>query len=316
MMPDKVPSADLATQGNKEQSRSFHEQLIDSLYDGVYFVDAQRMITYWNRGAEELTGYAANEAVGKFCFDNFLNHVDDQGCNLCVGGCPLSATLADGKKREAEIYLQHKGGYRVPVSVRVSPIIDSQGAVVGAVEIFTDVSAKKRLERTAVTLGKMAYNDALTGIPNRLYTQLKVKEVIQQTRHFARGIGIIFIDLDHFKRVNDTYGHDLGDAVLRTVSRTLFNSLRPGDFIGRWGGEEFLAIAVDVSASQLAPLADRCRTLLARSPTQAGSSRIQVTASIGATLVRATDTPSSVVSRADKLMYRSKSLGRNRVTVA
>jgi diguanylate cyclase (GGDEF)-like protein len=231
-------------------------------------------------------------------------------------GCPLSHTLTDGGRREAEVFLQHKDGHRVPVSVRVSPIIDGKGAVVGAVEIFTDVSAKKRMERRAVTLEKMAFNDVLTGIPNRRYTQLKIKQAIQETRHFARSVGIILIDLDHFKQVNDNYGHDLGDAVLRTVSKTLSNGLRTGDFLGRWGGEEFLAIVMDVSTDQFASLAERSRTLLAQSPTQANSSLIQVTASIGATLVRSIDTQASVVSRADELMYRSKLLGRNRVTVA
>jgi diguanylate cyclase (GGDEF)-like protein/PAS domain S-box-containing protein len=315
-MPDSNGRGKSHKQGRQVYSHNFHEQLVNSLYDGVYFVDSERMITYWNSGAEELTGYTASEAVGKHCFDNLLNHVDGQGCNLCMGGCPLSGTLADGERHEAEVYLQHKGGHRVPVSVRVSPIIDNEGAVVGAVEIFTDVSAKKRLERRAVTLEKMAFNDALTGIPNRRYTKLKVKEAIQETRQFGRGIGIIFIDLDHFKEVNDRYGHDVGDAVLRTVSKTLTNGLRPGDVGGRWGGEEFLVIVLDVSTTQLASLAERCRTLLAKSSTQADSSRIQVTASIGATLIRATDTQVSVVSRADELMYRSKSLGRNRVTVA
>jgi diguanylate cyclase (GGDEF)-like protein/PAS domain S-box-containing protein len=297
------------------QPHSFHEQLMDNLYDGVYFVDSARTITYWNKAAEELTGYSAQEAIGKHCFDNFLNHVDGEGRKLCLEGCPLSHTLADGAKRESEVFLQHRDGHRVPVSVRTSPITDSQGAVVGAVEIFTDVSAKKRLERRAATLQKMALNDALTGIPNRRYTQLRIRQAIQETRHFDISIGILMIDLDHFKEVNDTCGHDLGDAVLQTATRTLANGLRPRDFIGRWGGEEFLAIVLDVSKDELASLANRARTLLSQSSTKANTSLIHVTASIGGTLVRATDTQASVVSRADELMYRSKSLGRDRVTV-
>lgn len=299
----------------KAQSGSFHEQLIENLYDGVYFVDTERMITYWNKAAEELTGYSANEAVGRHCFDNFLNHVDDHGCNLCLGGCPLALAIADGEKKESEVFLQHKDGHRVPVSVRVSPIRDSKRTVVGAVEVFTDVSAKKKLERRAATLEKMAFNDVLTGIPNRRYTQLRIKHAIQETRHFARNIGILLIDLDRFKKVNDTFGHHLGDAVLQTATRTLANGLRPGDFLGRWGGEEFLAIIFDVTEDQLVSLAERSATLLAQSPTKAESSRVRVTASIGATLVSATDTQASVVKRADKLMYRSKARGRNRVTL-
>ena len=263
----------------KAEPCCFHEQLIDNLYDGVYFVDSSRMITYWNKAAKELTGYSAEDAIGKHCYDNFLNHVDCQGRRLCLEGCPLSYTLADGARREAEIFLQHKAGYRVPVSVRTSPVIDSSGAVIGAAEIFTDVSDKKKLERRAATLQKMALNDVLTGIPNRRYTQLRVRQAIQETRHFGRSIGILMFDLDHFKRVNDTYGHDLGDAVLQTASRTLANGLRPRDFLGRWGGEEFLAIVLDVSIDELTNLAERTRALLAQSQTHAHSCRIQVTVS-------------------------------------
>lgn len=296
------------------QPHCFHEQLIDSLYDGVYFVDSTRMITYWNKGAEELTGYSAGDAIGKHCFDNFLNHVDGEGRKLCLESCPLSQTLTDGVKRESEVFLQHRDGHRVPVSIRTSPITDSQGGVTGAVEIFTDVSAKKKLERRAATLEKMALNDMLTSIPNRRYTQLRVRQAIQETRQFGRSIGILMFDLDRFKDVNDTYGHDLGDAVLQTASKTLANGLRPRDFLGRWGGEEFLAIVLDVSKDQLATLADRSRILLEQSQTHANPSGIHVTVSIGATLVREADTQASVISRADELMYRSKSLGRNRVT--
>ncbi len=294
--------------------RSFHEEIIDNLYDGVYFVDSTRRITYWNKAAEELTGYTAEEAVGRHCFDNFLSHVDEQGRPLCVAGCPLSITLADGERREQEVFFQHKNGHRVPVSIRVSPVTENQGAIAGAVEIFTDVSARKKLERRAAALEKLALNDELTGIPNRRYTQLKIRQAIQDTRHLGRSIGILMIDLDHFKQVNDSYGHELGDTVLQTASRTLANGLRPRDFLGRWGGDEFLAIVADVTDDQLVCLADRSATLLAQSPIQANASRIRVTASIGATLVIASDTQASVVSRADQLMYQSKSRGRNGVT--
>src|SRR5258708_35163795 len=86
----------------------FHQDLCDNLSDGVYFVDAKRQITYWNRGAEGLTGFSREEAIGKHCHNNFLMHVDEKGCALCFGGCPLSATLPDGSPREGEIALRHK----------------------------------------------------------------------------------------------------------------------------------------------------------------------------------------------------------------
>ena len=141
---------------------SFHAKLLDSIFDGVYFVDAERKITYWNRGAESLTGYSADEAVRRYCYDNFLGHVDEKGCALCTNGCPLGATLLDGRRREADVFLRHKLGHRVPVCVRVAPITNQAGQIVGAVEVFNDVSARKRVERRVHELEGIAFRDTLT----------------------------------------------------------------------------------------------------------------------------------------------------------
>jgi PAS domain S-box-containing protein len=127
---------------------SFHAMLLDSIFDGVYFVDAERKITYWNRGSESLTGYSAREAVGKHCYDNFLMHVDEAGCALCTNGCPLSSTIHDGQRRQAEVFLRHKLGHRVPVCVRVAPLMNASGQIIGAVEVFSDVTAKRQVERS------------------------------------------------------------------------------------------------------------------------------------------------------------------------
>src|ERR1022692_586604 len=126
---------------------SFHEKLLDSLHDGVYFVDRERKILYWNKGAELLTGFSASEVVGRSCFDNILMHVSAGGCSLCLNGCPLGKTIEDGQRRESEIFLRHKLGHRVPVSVRAAPITDNQGTIVGGGEVFSDISAKKHIER-------------------------------------------------------------------------------------------------------------------------------------------------------------------------
>src|SRR5512139_2403015 len=99
-----------------------YKSLLDNLYDGVYLVDRERRINYWNRGAERITGYKVVEAVGRNCHENFLRHVDAQGNQLCLVGCPLSATMADGEPRSEQVYLLHKNGHRVPVLVRAAPM--------------------------------------------------------------------------------------------------------------------------------------------------------------------------------------------------
>lgn len=284
--------------------------MLDSLYDGVYFVDAERRITYWNIGAEHLTGYSAAEMLGRFCYDNLLAHVTAAGCALCLDGCPLHQTLADGERREAEVFLRHKDGHRVPVCVRVSPIAAENGAIIGAVEVFSDISAQKQLERKADVLENLAYHDALTGVANRRYIELKIQQAIQEVEHFSRSYGLILVDIDHFKSVNDSNGHGTGDAALKAVSSTLSRAIRPGDIVGRWGGDEFLLLIRDINEDSLLQLANRCCQLIARTSIPTGDSRLNLTASLGVTLLAGNDSCHDAVNRADTLLYSSKRSGR------
>jgi len=301
--------------GIRFSSFLLYKKILDSLHDGVYFVNRGRQITYWNEGAEMLAGYSSAEAVGKTCFSNFLGHVGETGKPLCTSGCPLSSVMADGQPRQVEIYLRHKNGHRVPISVRVQPMRDSAGAIVGAVEVFSDSTAKQRVEKRVSELENLAFRDSLTNLANRRYLELKVAQALQDHQQFDREYGLLLLDLDRFKQVNDNHGHDLGDAVLKVVAQTLLQTLRPVDLVGRWGGEEFLVLMADVHATALGDLAERCRVLIAQSSAGHGASRVSVTASIGATLLNHADSPETAFRRADELMYQSKRSGGDRTTI-
>jgi diguanylate cyclase (GGDEF)-like protein/PAS domain S-box-containing protein len=291
-----------------------YKKILDSLHDGVYFVNRDRQITYWNEGAEKLAGYSPAEAIGKSCVSNFLEDVDETGKPMCASGCPLSSVMMDGQPRQVELYLRHKNGHRVPISVRVLPMRDSAGEIVGAVEVFSDSTAKQRAEKRVSELESLAFRDALTKLANRRYLELKVTQALQEHQQFGREYGLLLIDLDHFKQVNDNHGHDLGDAVLKVVADTLVQTLRPVDIVGRWGGDEFLVLMADVHATALGDLAERCRVLIAQSSAGHGASRVSVTASIGATLLDHEGSPEAAFRRADELMYQSKRSGGDRTT--
>jgi diguanylate cyclase (GGDEF)-like protein/PAS domain S-box-containing protein len=291
----------------------FHQDLCDNLSDGVYFVDTERQITYWNRGAEGLTGFSREEAIGRHCYNNFLMHVDEKGCALCFGGCPLAATLADGSPREGEVSLRHRRGHRVPVSVRVSPVRDSSGTIIGAVEVFRDISVQKDLERRASELETIAYQDPLTGLSNRRHIELKMHQALQEVEEFGRRAGLLLLDVDFFKRVNDRFGHACGDAVLKAVADTLLHSLRPGDSVGRWGGEEFLFLAMDVTIDSLKGIGERARTLIAACSVPVEAERVQITVSIGASLLKKGESVESALKKADELLYVGKCQGGNKV---
>jgi len=290
------------------------EKLIDNVHDGVYYVNRERKITYWNEGAAGLAGYSAAEAIGKDCADSLLEHCDEAGNPLCGNGCPLSNVMRDGEPRTAEMFLRHRAGHRIPVSVRVLPMKNDDGVIVGAVEVFSDSTVKLKFDQRVSELEQLAFRDALTGLPNRRHIELKVEQGLQDHQRMGRLYGLLMFDLDRFKQVNDSHGHEVGDALLKALSQSVAQGLRPADIVGRWGGEEFLVLMPDVNAIGLGDLAERCRVLVAQSSVDAGSARVSVTASIGATVLSHADSPESAVARADELMYESKHCGGDRTT--
>ncbi len=297
-----------------ENHPDFYKLLLDDLYDAVYFVDPNRNILYWNHAAEALTGYAAAEVVGKRCSDDVLCHVDESGRSLCHNECPLSRSMLFGVRSKADAYLRHRDGHRVPVSVRVVPILDENNVAVGAIEVFSDIARRKQLERRNVELKKMAYVDPLTRLVNRRFLDSRIRQSLDELAVFGRTFGVLLFDLDKFKQVNDTLGHQGGDIVLEHVARTLSTSLRAGDTLGRWGGEEFLAILPDADVDNTLRMAERCRNLVRSSSVAVAGTLVLPTISVGATLLAKNDNEDSIFQRVDQALYQSKTEGRDRTT--
>jgi len=296
---------------------NFYKDIIDNLYDGVYFVNTERVITYWNKGAERITGYESEDVIGRSCSDNMLNHVTANGIQLCQVSCPLAACMEDGNVREADVFLHHADGHRVPVLVRAAPLHNERGNIIGAVETFSSDLGVLAVRQELHELRRSVQTDPLTGIGNRQYLDGRLSAILAELEHHESALaGLLFMDVDHFKHFNDRYGHEVGDKVLRMVASTLRHSLRKPDVVGRWGGEEFLAILYDLdSAEELEQTAEKLRMLVEFSHLDLQADKLKVTISVGATLFLPGDSSDVIVNRADSLMYRSKSAGRNQVCV-
>lgn len=287
-----------------------YRTILEQVEDGVYFVDLDRRITYWNAGAERITGYCAEEVQGHSCSEGILRHVSEGGYHLCTHGCPLAAVMADGHPREASVFLHHKQGHRVPVVVMGSPIRNDRGDITGSVEVFHVRRAADFANSHASDLDA-AYRDPLTELGNRRFVEAHVAPVL--TNHDA--VGLLFLDLDHFKKVNDTWGHSVGDAVLRMAGQSIAHGLRQSDWPIRWGGEEFIAVVrTAMNLADLEIVAERLRMLVEESWLDVDGHRVGVTVSVGATMLPAGASWSDALDRADRLMYASKAAGRNRVT--
>lgn len=298
----------------KLQSDSY-ERIIENLNEGLYFVDKDRVITYWNKAAEKISGFTAEEVVGRSCSDNILTHVDSDGNSLCLGKCPLAHSIEDGTPREARVYMHHKDGHRIPVFVHISTLTDSRGEVLGGVELFTDITSQEANELRVKELEKLALLDNLTQLANRNYIERELQSRFEEKRRLKVPFGVLFMDIDHFKNFNDTYGHDVGDDVLKFVAGTFSANVRPFDLYGRWGGEEFIGIVRNVDAKELQAIGNRIRMLIENAYLLHDGKKLHVTISVGATLVEGGDTVESLIKRADTLLYQSKEAGRNRLTL-
>lgn len=286
---------------------NFYKAFLDRVSDGLLFVDRERRILFWNEGAYRLTGYKAEEVVGQCCPFGPLCHVDEIGKGLCFDGCPLEATLHDGRSREVQVFLQHKIGHRVPVAVRVEPIRENSGAIIGAIQVFRDDSAHQAVRRKLEDMERLAFLDHVTGLSNRRHMEMCLRTAIGEFHSHRDPFGVLMIDVDSFKALNDSFGHAVGDRALKEVAMTLVGAVRPADVVGRWGGDEFVAIVHHVDSEILQNLATRCSAMVAKTPLPLGNhERLPLSVSIGDTLVRSSDTVADIIRRADELMYRDK----------
>ncbi len=293
-----------------------HIDILNNITEGVLVTDLDRRIIFWNKGAEKITQYSVSDVLGKHCWEGILCTMNENGTNICeTETCPLLISINTDKLYESELFLLHKKGQRIPVIIRAIPLRNARSELIGAVEIFTDNSMKVSVREKMDELTRLAMLDPTTGIGTRKFIEINLHTLLQEMKRYGWTFGIVFGDIDYFKKVNDNYGHDIGDMILKMIGKTLSNNLRSFDIMGRWGGDEFLGLLLNVNEKQLLSIAEKLRLLVSQSNLSTGDVRISVTISIGATLARRNDTLRSLIKRVDTLMYKSKANGRNLVTI-
>ena len=158
-------------------------------------------------------------------------------------------------------------------------------------------------------------HDELTQTGNRKFAELTIKKYIENINLISGNYGILFIDIDHFKLINDQFGHDKGDEILKLVANTLKKGSRENDPVARWGGEEFIVILENIKPEYIGTVAEKLRMLVEKTSFRKEREKISVTISIGVTLLKNKDTVESLLRRADALMYKSKKCGKNQIAI-
>jgi diguanylate cyclase (GGDEF)-like protein/PAS domain S-box-containing protein len=268
--------------------------------------DRDFKLVRWSPQAENIFGWRADEMLGVPITGSQLTHESDRDAVVALIGKLMSGQepRATGLNRN-----YRKDGGVVWCEWYHSCLLDEQGRIVSILSFVQDVSSRIQAEER---LQYLATRDALTGLPNRLLLQERLSQAILHAKRSARHVGVLFIDLDRFKNVNDTLGHRIGDELLKRVTAALGGALRETDLLARLGGDEFMVIVEDFDeASALNRVAHKLQEAIAQ-PFEIEEHDIYVTSSIGiAVYPDDSDDPEELLKHADVAMYRSKELGRN-----
>jgi diguanylate cyclase (GGDEF)-like protein/PAS domain S-box-containing protein len=288
--------------------------ILDSMSDGVYVTTQDREIIYWSRGAERLTGYTADEVLGKHCYDNILVHTDVNGRHLCLSGCPLENCIEKGEAGGAsEVFLKTKDGRRLPVYVKVN-VYEENGRKQG-VEVFGELEsvAGQEIAASMQELSRTSITDPLSGLFNRRYFDAYLKQLFEMYGRLGRGYGVLFFDIDNFKSVNDRLGHVVGDEAVKFLADILSRGSRKMDIAARYGGDEFALVSACGSIEQVENCALRLMAMIQESHfAPAERAGMRLTVSVGGAMVHPSDRDEQeVIQRADSAMYRVKRGGRD-----
>ncbi|HZR58947.1 MAG TPA: diguanylate cyclase [Terriglobales bacterium] len=280
------------------QSPEIFRIILDSLQTGIYVVDRDRKIVFWNDGAERITGYHRHDVVGRLSRETIFFHCNDEGCMLCGAVCPFAQTINDGKRREVRIQLRHKQGHRVPVMLRIVPIRDQHGSMSGAALSFDEQKFTQARDRHQHHLAAYGCLDEITGIPNHSFTQFHLRENLASFVEYHLPFSILCIQVDSLDDFRAKYGPHASDAILRVVAETMTGSLRPADFLGRWSADQFLAILEDCSLAGVEITGKRMRKIVTFAGLKWWGDELSVTVSIGHATAQSGDTIDLLIERA------------------
>jgi len=292
-----------------------YRTVLEILSTGVYLVDVDRKIAFWNDGAEKITGYLRQDVVGRVFRENLLAEHEAEEPIASEAVNALDLVLREGRSVIAEASLRHKTGHRIPVRLHAVPIRNSHGSIVGAAESFSATITATEGERRQQKLQDYGYIDATTGAASASYMESHLRESLLTFAELPIPFSILSLEVDRLDSLRSKYGPNAIMTLQRVVTDSLDNALRPTDFLGCWRGQQFLAILTDCSEKEIAAVANRMRKTVNDSKLKWWGDDISVTASFGGTTVRSGDTVETIVGRAERALSESVTAGGNRTTV-
>jgi len=285
----------------------FLNNLLDYLDEGVFFTDLSKNILYCNNGAEMITGYQLTEIANKkYC--DIISHSDLNGEQLCETQCLIETSMEEGKLQENFMFIFHKDGHLVPVTIRTFPVYDKADHITGFIELITDNSRQKFGQAKMNALTQAAYIDSLSELFSKQYLENRLQTKLTKMSDAGKAFAVLYINIIGFRTINDLYGVSRGDKILKMVAKTLATAISPPDIIGRWHGASFITITNTANKSLLLLLADKLKRVIAESDFSLNEETIHVKVAIGYTVAQSSDTLDYLIERATKASLAPKEM--------
>lgn len=314
-------------------SQAFLAEIVDGSSVATLVINQEHRVTHWNHACEMLTGTLARNVIGTnsqwrafypgerpIMADLVLDGAQEGAIDrLYHGRFRPSALVQDGY--EAEDFFPHFGEGGRWLFFTAAPLRNTAGQVVGAIETLQDVTKRRRAEEalreSEERYRMLSMTDSLTGLFNSRHMHERLQDEVERAQRYARPLSVLVVDADHFKCVNDNFGHLVGDLVLQGLAKVIRECLRRADNGFRYGGEEFVIIMPEAAASSAISLAERMRRLFAEQIVHSElQEEIRCTISIGVAEFNKEETARQLLHRADEATFRAKRSGRNRVVLA
>ena len=288
----------------------YQQKLLDNMYDGVIFLDSNLQVVLWNRGAERLTGISATSILHRPFVPSLVSMRDEHSEAIPDDKCPVAHSLHTGVQSLRRLIVRGRNNQPMAVDAQMIPVVGSEGVMQGISMLLHDASGEASLEERCHRLYEQAIRDPLTQLANR--AEFDRTHTLFVEAHLERHLpcSLIICDIDHFKQVNDTYGHQAGDEAIRSIAQILKNACRPGDLVARYGGEEFVVLCADCNNETAAIRAEQLRKSFSDFPQPAIGNR-SCSASFGVTEIQPGDRAETMLSRADRALLMAKQSGRN-----
>ncbi len=287
--------------------------MLKELSDGICITNANMNIIFWNESMVNNLSYSQTEVWGQPMIDLLqLRSAQNEENRLS----PEDIRRIAAENVVSDVFCRHREGHSVAMQVRINTYTDAEIPSSGFVLIFSDALVKATIERGVKELEEIAYLDKLTELPNRRYLEIEFEKHLSSFHRYHIPFGALLLDIDHFKSVNDTYGHDNGDRVLKALGQKLLAVTRKDDIKTRWGGEEFVLLTRLSEPKKLIAFGERLRKIIEKMPVEIPDRGITInfTISIGVTMSRVGDDRYTLLKRCDEMLYKSKTEGRNRVS--